>query len=165
MGLWDLKQAAFLGAAALVALPAVLIGQQESKAIPFNNSATEVAQFPSVSEGREADAYVTPVDGIVSITLVNSSPSVISYMVPGESRFEEISPNEEVNFSTATLPRFIGFRQLDGGLTYAQVSSVSDSGDRATIDLQHLNPSVFYSNPDLITRSIVISETGGIYID
>ncbi|RZM78817.1 hypothetical protein [Leptolyngbya iicbica] len=120
---------------------------------------------PAVSDRKEAEAYITPVDGGVELTLMNDSPSVISFMVPGNSRFEEIAPNQSVSFTTDDLPSFIGFRQLDGGLTYAEVSSVAEDGMSATISLQHLEPTAFYENPDLVTRSIVVSEGGGIFID
>jgi len=54
---------------------------------------------------------------------------------------------------------------LDGGLSYAEVESVGVNDGSVTIELQHLDPEAFYNNPDLITRSIVVSSTGRIYAE
>lgn len=161
MRLFDLKQAAFLGTIALVAVPGVLVVQEKTQADP----AAEVAQVPPVRVRKEPDAYVAPVNGSIEMTLVNTSPSIISYMEPGDSRFTDLEPDEEVTLSATTFPFQVGITQLDGGLSYAEVSSVSEREGSVTIELEHLGPNAADYNPDLITRSIVVGPTGRIYID
>lgn len=161
MEFFDLRQAAFLGTLALVAVPGGLVAQEKSQA----QTMIEVAQVPPIRVRKEPDAYVQPVNGTVDVTLVNTSPSSISYISPGDSRFNQLEPDEEVMLSPTDLPFQVGITQLDGGLSYAEVRSISRSDGNVTIELDHLDPAAADSNPDLITRSIVVSSTGRIYID
>jgi hypothetical protein len=161
----------FTGGVLLATLPSALLTPKATAFQPVATSpsptatAEEIAQFPNVSDRQEPDAYVTPIGDTVTLRLVNTSPSVVSYMMPGSGEFATLEPEESMTVSGLDTPAQIGFRQLDGGLTYAEISEISEDSTVATIEFYHLDPATFYSNPDLTTRAIVINDMGGIYLD
>ncbi|MGF1457628.1 MAG: hypothetical protein ACFBSG_01230 [Leptolyngbyaceae cyanobacterium] len=125
----------------------------------------EISQTPPVSNRKEADAYLPMPADTVEITLVNSSLSIVSYMLTETGEFETLGSDEKITLERIDTPARIGFRLLDGGLTYAEIQSISEDGNGLTVEFMPLDPATFYNNPDLIARSLVVDEDGAIHLD
>ncbi|MDB9528451.1 hypothetical protein PN498_20840 [Oscillatoria sp. CS-180] len=118
-----------------------------------------LAQFPAVEVRKTPDAFVSPIRGAVDMTLVNGTPSVVSFMIPNTGRYVALQPEEEFSLMGLDLPAQVGFRQLDGGLTRAAVVSAQSNQDMVTVE--------FLPADSILTQmgSIVVSESGSVYLD
>jgi hypothetical protein len=112
-----------------------------------------------IDERQQPSAYLFPIDNAVNITLVNNSPSQISYMMPGMGNLRTLEPGQSMSIRATEFPVQVGFTQLDGGFTSAAVASVSPDRNSVSIEFDHV------SSPLQAMRTVVISDNGYLYLN
>lgn len=165
------KLALLVGSALIVTSSAGLLATravsfpQPSNGVTPSASEKQGVVFPPIDTRKDPDAMLDLESNTVSVMLVNSSPSRISYVVAPDRDFIQMEPGEEVMLDGLDVPANIGFTQLDGGLTGAEIVEVNEDEQMVTIGFSHLSPTEYYGDPLSIDRTIIIGEMGGVYID
>lgn len=113
--------------------------------------------IPTGDFSKEPQAFVSPRDGAINLTVVNDSNSTIQYLFPN-SEFRNLQPGERVTLNNWQLPNQIGITQLDDGLTEVDRIVVSDGGESATVYLSY-SPTFGQS-----ITGLSVGENGAIYI-
>jgi hypothetical protein len=155
-----------LGTALMTAVPLAadkIAHAQSEQFIGDRVASGAIAQDPSISEPiserQQPSAYLFPIDGAVNVTLINNSPSRVSYMMPGMGNMRMLEAGQSVAIRATDFPVQIGFTQLDGGFTSAEVTSVSPDRNSVSIEFDHV------SSPLSAMRSIVVSDNGYLYLN
>jgi len=165
------KLAALVGGGLLAVIPAGLLSQTAIAAERTQPSISEgidenaIAQvyiinneaIPVGDLSDEPQAYVSPSNDAINLTIVNDSNSQIQYLLPN-SEFRILRPGEQVSLSNWKLPNQIGITQTDDGLTEVDRIVVSDDGESATVYLGYAP-----TFPQSIT-GLSFYENGAIYI-
>ena len=165
------KIAALAGSGILATVPAGLLSQkaigveQAQANISQGIDANAIAQVyiidnEAIAVGNlqdEPQAYVSPSDDTISLTMVNNSNDQIQYLLPN-SEYRTLQPGEEVTLNNWELPNQVGIQQMDGGLTEVDRIEVSNNGESATVYLTY-SPSFARS-----VTGLSFYENGAIYI-
>jgi hypothetical protein len=163
--------AALVGSGLLAMIPTGLLAQKAVAAEQFQPNisegidANEIAQVYIIDNEAIAvgdlqdgpEAYVSPSDDTISLTVVNESNSQIQYLLPN-SEYRTLQPGERVTLNNWELPNQIGIQQFDGGLTEVDRIAVSNNGESATVYLTY-SPSFARS-----ITGLSFFENGAIYI-
>lgn len=153
-----------LTAATLVYASAALASPQRPTAplAPGNNRIGQIYEstyesVPPLYLRLDATASIAPIEGNISTTLVNDSPSVITYQVVGGTEPTELAPGESAELTGLQVPTHIRYYQKDGGLTRAELSDVLPGEESLTVTLTQAQ------SYDEDTGSMVVTDTGGVY--
>ena len=112
---------------------------------------------PTLTERQAAAAYLTPVGATTDVVLVNTGGADISFQVIGQTNIRTLAAGEEISLLALSIPTDITLYRTDGGFVRAQVGV--EEGEN-TVRLE-LSGTASFSDD---TSSVVILETGGIYL-
>lgn len=165
------KIAVLLGSGLLAIAPVGMVAQKATAAerlepnVSQGIDANAIAQvyiidneaIPTGDLSVEPQAYVSPSDGDISLTVVNTTNSQIQYLFPN-SEYRVLQPGESIVFNSWELPNQIGIQQMDGGLTAVDRIVVSDNGESARVELAPTS-----SFGQSIT-GLTFNENGSVYL-
>lgn len=120
---------------------------------------TVVAQFPPFESRMEPDGFVTPFSGTVSVTLLNTAPYPISFILPGEDSYTTLQTDEEVALGRLELPAQVGFRQSEGIPTLATIVPSDPDADTIMLEFSRADSS------SSATTTLIVDESGAIYLN
>ncbi len=73
-------------------------------------------------------ARVTPVDGMVTIKLVNTTNAVINYQVVGMSQSRTLGEQSEISIKNLKTPITLTYQRPDGGLLLVRAQATATAG-------------------------------------
>lgn len=136
----------------LLSLPAIAMPQMETEKLvsqinpspsifqeaPYNRSrttapapsqpSTPTIQPPPPEEQQAPSATIPPVEGQVSVKLVNKTGANISYQVIGDTNQRSLQGKSEVMLTGLSVPVTVTFRRDDSGLLNATAQPSSEPG-------------------------------------
>ncbi|TAD90514.1 MAG: hypothetical protein EAZ78_17440 [Oscillatoriales cyanobacterium] len=103
-------------------------------------------------------ARVTPVDGMVTIKLVNSTNAVINYQVVGMSQSRTLGEQSEISIKNLKAPITLTYQRSDGGLLLVRTQATATAG---------MLQITFGATTDLgaDTKSLEVQEDGKVFLN
>ena len=103
-------------------------------------------------------ARVTPVDGMVTIQLVNTTNAVINYQVVGMSQSRTLGEQSEISLKNLKTPITLTYQRPDGGLLLVRTQATATAG---------MLQISFGATTDLgaDTKSLEIQEDGKVFLN
>lgn len=103
-------------------------------------------------------AVVSPINGTVTIRLVNQTGAAISYQVIEDTQFRSLNGRSEITLRSLTIPTTLTFRRDDGGLLRVSLQANNPSG---TITLT-LNETADFATD---RTTLTVERSGGVYLN
>ena len=103
-------------------------------------------------------ARVTPVDGMVTIKLVNTTNAVINYQVVGMTQPRTLGEQSEISIKNLKIPITLTYQRPDGGLVLVRAQATATAG------MLQVN---FGVTTDLgaDTKSLEVQEDGKVFLN
>jgi hypothetical protein len=103
-------------------------------------------------------ARVTPVDGMVTIKLVNTTNAVINYQVVGMTQSRTLGEQSEISIHNLKTPITLTYQRPDGGLVLVRAQATATAG------MLQVN---FGVTTDLgaDTKSLEVQEDGKVFLN
>ncbi len=103
-------------------------------------------------------ARVTPVDGMVTIKLVNTTNATINYQVIGITQSRTLGEQSEISIKNLKIPVTLTYQRPDGGLVLVRAQATATAG------MLQIN---FGATTDLgaDTKSLEIQEDGKVFLN
>ncbi|PHX56126.1 hypothetical protein CP500_006980 [Tychonema bourrellyi FEM_GT703] len=103
-------------------------------------------------------ARVTPVDGMVTIKLVNTTNAVINYQVVGMSQSRTLGEQSEISLKNLKTPITLTYQRPDGGLLLVRTQATATAG---------MLQISFGATTDLgaDTKSLEVQEDGKVFLN
>jgi hypothetical protein len=124
-----------------------------SRPLPPTNNTTP----PLPEQVQDTVATLTPVNGLVSVKLINRTLATINYEIIGDTTLRTLPGKSEVTLRELPTPTNVTFRRTDGGFLLIQ-ATVNEEG---ILELNMRETNVF----DFDRTTLSIEENGSAFLN